>query len=130
MPGLCFLGETRHVFRKIVAAFILVPLAVVIVAFAVANRQTVTVSFDPISAASPVLLPVHLPLFIVIFAVLIIGVLVGGIATWLNQSAWRRIARKLDADMRALHDEIEALGRRESAPAEHVGLPVIPPRSS
>ena len=40
-------------FRKIVTAVIVVPLAVVIVAFAVANRQTVTVSFDPFSSAAP-----------------------------------------------------------------------------
>ena len=33
--------------RKLVTALILVPLAIVLVAFAVANRQTVVVSFDP-----------------------------------------------------------------------------------
>ena len=38
--------------RKIVTAIIVVPLAAVIVAFAVANRQTVTVSFDPFSSAA------------------------------------------------------------------------------
>ena len=36
--------------RKIVAALILVPLAIVIIAFAVANRQIVTVSLDPFGA--------------------------------------------------------------------------------
>ena len=41
------------VLRKIVAAIILVPLAVVIIAFAVANRQIVTVSLDPFSAEHP-----------------------------------------------------------------------------
>ena len=39
-----------------------------------------------------------------IFAVLILGVLVGGIAAWIGQSKWRRTARQLDADVRALHD--------------------------
>jgi len=117
------------VFRKIVAAIILVPLAVIIVAFAVANRQTVSVSFDPTSVANPAYV-VHLPLFIIIFAVLILGVIVGGMAAWLGQSAWRRTARKLDADMRALHDEIEALRRHEPAPAEREPLPSIPPPAS
>ena len=37
-------------FRKIVAALILVPLAILIVAFAVANRQAVTVSLDPFAS--------------------------------------------------------------------------------
>jgi uncharacterized integral membrane protein len=103
-------------FRKILTAVIVIPLAVIIIAFAVANRQAVTVSFDPFSAAHPAY-AVTVPLFILLFVVLILGVIVGGIAAWLNQSAWRRTARKLDADMRALHDELEALRRRETAPA-------------
>ena len=41
------------VLRKIVAAVILVPLAIVIIAFAVANRQIVTVSLDPFSSERP-----------------------------------------------------------------------------
>jgi uncharacterized integral membrane protein len=119
-------GMTRpSMFRKILTAVILVPLAAIIVAFAVANRQTVTVSFDPTSATSPIY-AIHLPLFIVLFIVLILGVIVGGIAAWLNQSGWRRAARKLEADLHALHDDIEALRRREPAP-ERQSLPVIPP---
>ena len=42
--------STTSVIRKIIAAVILVPLAVIIIAFAVANRQIVTVSRDPFSA--------------------------------------------------------------------------------
>ena len=37
--------------RKVVSALILVPLAIVIVVFAVANRQIVTVSLDPFDQA-------------------------------------------------------------------------------
>ena len=39
--------------RKIVTALILVPLAIVFVAFAVANRQPVVVSFDPFDQINP-----------------------------------------------------------------------------
>ena len=117
-------------FRKIVTWIIVIPLAAVIIAFAVANRQTVTVSFDPFSSVSPAY-AATLPLFVVIFAVLILGVLVGGIAAWIRQSKWRRMARKLDADVRKLHDELETIRRRfgttEPAPAELAPLPVIPP---
>ena len=52
--------------RKIVAAIVLVPLAVIIIAFAVANRQTVTVSFDPFSGHDPAA-AVSLPLFALVF---------------------------------------------------------------
>ena len=98
--------------RKIVTAIIVVPLAVVIIAFAVANRQTVTVSFDPFSTTSPAY-AATLPLFAVLFAVLILGVLVGGIATWLGQGKWRRSARKLDADLRAVQQELDLRNARE-----------------
>ena len=119
-------------FRKIVTAIIVVPLAVIIVGFAVANRQAVTVSFDPFSAVSPAY-AATLPLFAVIFAVLILGVLIGGIAAWIRQSKWRRAARRLDGEVRALHQEIDAVRRRfgtsepAAAPPEPSPLAVIPP---
>jgi uncharacterized integral membrane protein len=98
-------------FRKVVTAVIVIPLAIVIVAFAVANRQVVTVSFDPFSSASPAY-AASLPLFVLIFVLVILGVIIGGVAAWLRQASWRRTARRLDADVRTLHQELEAMRRR------------------
>jgi uncharacterized integral membrane protein len=104
-------------FRKIVTLVVVLPLAAIIIAFAVANRQTVTVSFDPFSAASPAY-AATLPLFILIFVLVILGVIVGGIAAWLRQAKWRRTARQLDHDVRLLHQELAALrGRIQETPA-------------
>jgi uncharacterized integral membrane protein len=97
--------------RRIVTAVIVIPLVMIVVAFAVANRQAVTVSFDPLSSASPAY-AATLPLFVLIFVLLIAGVLIGGLAAWIGQSKWRRSARKLDADMRALRDEMDTIRRR------------------
>ncbi len=97
--------------RKVLTTLIVVPLAVLIVAFAVANRHTVTVSFDPFSSTDPAY-AAKLPLFVLIFALVILGLIVGGIATWLRQASWRRTARALDADVRTLHQELEAMRRR------------------
>jgi uncharacterized integral membrane protein len=118
-------------FGKIVTALIVVPLAVIIIAFAVANRQMVTVSFDPTSSTNPAY-AATVPLFVLIFIVIIVGVVIGGVAAWLRQSPWRRTARKLDADVRALHDELEAIRRRFGTQAppvqpEDKTMPVIPP---
>jgi uncharacterized integral membrane protein len=130
-PATYFLREASPVFRKIITALIVVPLAVVIIVFAVANRQSVTVSFDPFSSTSPAY-AATLPLFVVIFTVLIVGVLVGGIAAWIGQAKWRRLARKRDADVRVLHQELEAI-RRRFAPEPPPALPepgsytVVPP---
>lgn len=113
-------------FRKIVTAVIVVPLAVILIAFAVANRQSVTVSFDPFSAAAPAY-AATLPLFILVFVLVILGVIIGGVAAWLRQAKWRRVAHRLDADVRALHQELEALRRRQAAAPETARYPVIPP---
>lgn len=100
--------------RKIVAAFILVPLAVVIVALAVANRHAVTLSLDPLSTDRPAL-AVTLPLFVVLLLTLLAGVMVGGTAAWLRQGKWRRHARRTEAEARRLRAENEALKQRLEA---------------
>jgi uncharacterized integral membrane protein len=102
-------------FRRIVTFVIVAPLAAVIIAFAVANRQLVTVSFDPFSSANPAY-AATLPLFILIFVLVILGVIVGGAAAWLRQSHWRRAARQLDGEVRALRQELSLA--RSRYPAE------------
>ena len=84
--------------RKIVAAIVLVPIAVIIIAFAVANRETVTVSFDPFSGHDPAV-TVSLPLFALVLLLLIIGVLIGGLASWLRQGKWRGAARRFEREL-------------------------------
>jgi type II secretory pathway pseudopilin PulG len=73
-----------------------------------------------------------LPLFALIFALLILGVLIGGAAAWIGQTKWRRTARKLDSEVRVLHQELDAIRRRFAAepPAaarELAPYTVIPP---
>jgi uncharacterized integral membrane protein len=98
------------VLRKIVAAVILIPLAIVIVAFAVANRQIVTVSLDPFSAEHPAS-SLTLPLFVLILVLLIAGVVIGGVAAWLRQAKWRRVARRLEREVEELRGEVASLRR-------------------
>ena len=77
--------------RKFLNALILVPLGLIFIAFAVANRHLVTVSFDPFNSHDPSL-GFTLPLFVVIIAVAMLGVVAGGAATWFRQRHWRRAA--------------------------------------
>ena len=111
-------------FRKIVTLVIVLPLAAVIVAFAVANRERVTVSFDPFTNVNPAY-AATLPLFILIFVLVILGVFVGGVAAWLGQAHWRRAARQLDAEARLLRQELSALRNRFAADA-----PPTPPATT
>ena len=100
--------------RTFLKALILVPIAVLLVLFAVANRQWTGVSLDPFSSEPPAL-AIHLPLFLVILLTLIFGVIVGGIATWLGQRKWRRAARSLEAELREARVETETWKRRAEA---------------
>jgi len=109
--------------RKIVSAVILIPLGLVLVALAVANREIITVSFDPFSATDPAF-AVRAPLFVLVFVLVIAGVIIGGIAAWLRQSKWRRAARGREAELRATRAEVDRLRRQLAAheapaPAPH-----------
>ena len=115
-------------FRKIVAVVILVPLAMLIIAFAVANRQIVTVSLDPLSAEHPAA-TAALPQFALILILLILGVLIGGMAGWLRHGKWRRMARRYEREVIALRGEIALLTHKEppivpsqAPPAERLQL--------
>jgi uncharacterized integral membrane protein len=91
--------------RKFLTYLIVLPLALIFIAFAIANRHLVTVSFDPFNSADPALSH-ELPLFILIIASAVFGVVAGGLATWWGQRHWRRAARRHEADARAARAEL------------------------
>ena len=90
--------------RKFFTALVVIPLGLIFIVFAVANRHLVTVSFDPFNSVDPSV-AVTLPLFVVIIAVAILGVAAGGMATWFRQRRWRRAARQHEADARRARAE-------------------------
>ncbi|HEY2210665.1 MAG TPA: LapA family protein [Bradyrhizobium sp.] len=94
--------------RKFLTAVILIPLGLIFIVFAVANRHLVTVSFDPFNSSDPSA-GVTLPLFVVIIAVAIVGVVAGGCATWFGQRHWRRAARQHEADARQARAQLADL---------------------
>lgn len=100
--------------RKFLTALIVIPLGLILVAFAVANRHFVTVSFDPFIADDPSLSGT-LPLFLLLILVAALGVLAGGSAVWFGQRRWRRAARRNDAEARAARTELADLRARAAA---------------
>jgi hypothetical protein len=76
--------------RRLLKTIVIIPVAAVLVALAIANRQPVTVSFDPFDSSDPAL-AVTVPFYLVGFTVLIAGVVLGGIAAWLKRGKQRRI---------------------------------------
>jgi uncharacterized integral membrane protein len=102
--------------RNIVRVLILVPLALLIAIFAVANRAPVLIGFDPFGAQPPMFAFVS-PLYLALMVALILGVIVGGVAAWMSQGPKRRRARRLAAELKASRAEAEALRRQIDANA-------------
>ncbi|AWM10393.1 DUF1049 domain-containing protein [Bradyrhizobium symbiodeficiens] len=100
--------------RKFLTALIVIPLGLILVAFAVSNRHFVTVSFDPFIANDPSL-SVTLPLFLLMILVAALGVFAGGCAVWFGQRHWRRAARRHEADSRAARLELADLRAQAAA---------------
>ena len=94
--------------RKFLTGVVLVPLGLIFIVFAVANRHLVTVSFDPFNSSDPSI-AVTLPLFVVLILVAIMGVVAGGFATWFEQRHWRRAARRHEAAARQARTQLADL---------------------
>lgn len=88
------------------------PLAVLVVLFAVSNREGVTVTLWP--------LPVRLeaPLYLVVLLALLVGFLIGELIAWINAGRTRRLARERARRIDALQRELAATQAR---------LPAMPP---
>lgn len=64
------------------------PLTLILVVFAVANREPITLTFWPL----PFTLETRL--FVVVLLTLLAGFLIGELVAWINGRSWRREARR------------------------------------
>jgi uncharacterized integral membrane protein len=99
------------VLRRIFNILVLIPIALVLLAFMVANRNPVLLSFDPTSRETPAL-SLTLPLFAIIFAALIIGIVFGGMIVWWRQGKHRKLARKEHRIVEELSAEVKQQKQR------------------
>jgi uncharacterized integral membrane protein len=74
--------------------------AIVLLGFAFANRDLVTVSFDPFASTDNAAFSIPAPLFVVVTVAAMLGVVAGASATWLSQGRYRRASRqsRMEAD--------------------------------
>jgi uncharacterized integral membrane protein len=98
--------------KRIVGWFVLVPLCAVLIVFALANRQSVLVNFNPLVAAEATgPSSVALPLYLVLFGMLLLGVILGGTAAWFAQGPHRRDEKHFRRETERLHRELEVARR-------------------
>jgi putative membrane protein len=100
-----------------------VPLAIVLVLFAIDNRASLTVSFWPLPWTAT------LPSFLALFVALLIGFFAGAAAIWLSGGKARKRNRNLAETARAQAHQIAEHERRlAEARAAQGGGALAPPR--
>jgi uncharacterized integral membrane protein len=82
---------------------VFVPLAIVLIALAVANRAPTAFTLDPFNPGNPAL-TVQMPLFFLLFAAVALGIVIGSLATWLRQGRYRRLARQRGQQLQTMAD--------------------------
>jgi uncharacterized integral membrane protein len=99
---------------RLLKYLILAPVAALILVFAFANREPVTIYFDPIGGHG--LDPVQAPEYVALLLAMALGVVAGSAATWIGQGRRRRAARNAQAEVARLRQELQA-ARFALAPA-------------
>jgi uncharacterized integral membrane protein len=74
------------------------PIVVLVIAFAIANRRWVTLSFDPFTQEAP-RVAMDLPLWLLFFLGIFTGIMVGWIGAWIARTEISKLQVEL-ADMR------------------------------
>lgn len=88
---------------KFISRVVAVPIAIIVVAFAIANRHLIEVSLDPLPFT------VGLPLYLVVIGALALGFAAGAGAAWLSGYGARCQARGTMARIVALEAEVARL---------------------
>lgn len=78
--------------KRIIALIILVPVAVILIAFIVANRALVTLALNPFNVEGG--LSFTAPFFVWLFVFLVTGIVIGGATVWVTQSRYRKALRE------------------------------------
>jgi uncharacterized integral membrane protein len=87
---------------KLLSWLLVALVTVVLILFAVSNRETVSLGLWPLPAL------IDLPLYLVILGTLLVGFLAGELVAWIGGRHWRREARRGRDRIAALEVELAA----------------------
>lgn len=79
--------------KRIINWVVGLPIAIIGIGFAVANREWVTVSFDPLNRAQP-FATMSMPLWALLFCGILLGIFAGWYVAWRGNARHRRSARE------------------------------------
>ncbi len=92
--------------RRILRWVVGLPIIVLVIGFAIANRKWVDISFNPFTQDMPSL---PMPLWFLLFIGIFMGLIIGWIGAWLAQGKHRKAARDARAEVSALQRELTDL---------------------
>lgn len=101
---------------------VFIPVAVIVVIFAVMNRGSVTVSLWPLPY------DIVIPLFVAVLGAAAAGALLGGGVVWFGIVKWRFRARAGARRTKALERELAAVRPHEDEPMTAAAPPALPSR--
>ena len=113
---------------RLLKALIVLPIAIVVIAFIVANRHIVVVGFDPIDTANPAF-ALEMPMFLLALICVFSGVIIGSVATWFGAADIRREARTKRIEAAKWQREAERHGAK-TEPGPINALPLPKPQKS
>ena len=111
---------------RVLVRIIMVPVAILVVAFAMANRATVSVDLWPLDYA------LEAPVFALVLISAIGGLALGGMVSWISAAGRRRRARDVGRDLAAARREAARLGEKlkryedDADWRENTGKPALP----
>lgn len=88
-----------------------VPLGIIVILFAVSNRELVVLTLWPLP------FELEMSLFLPVLGALVIGFVAGGAIAWWSGGRYRRLARRQNSRLKSLTAEVEAL-RASTSQAE------------
>lgn len=100
------------------------PIALLVIAFAIANRQWTRLSLDPFSSDSPTF-SINMPLWALFVLGVFIGILLGWASCWIGQGKYRRLSRERGREVTILQSELDnskAQRSSERAASTNIGL--------
>ncbi len=100
---------------RLIKYLILAPVAILLIAFAFANRNSVPVRFNPFVSGDDSAFSLSAPLFLVIVVSIMMGVIAGGVSTWFAQGRHRRALRQFRADADKLRADLQAARAAQTA---------------
>jgi uncharacterized integral membrane protein len=116
--------------RGLLKLLILAPLALILLAFSMANRQIVMLHFDPLMSGDAASQQAPAPLYMVVIGAVMVGVIFGSASTWLGQGRHRKALRAAKANIEGLRRENEILRAQNTelrlTPSASTSTAVVP----